>query len=169
MMKGSNGVGGRRYQIAAVLLTYAAVSIAAVPISISQYAKQQKAQKESIVKHAAPTGMAATGDQATQPGTAASVAEPDESANSAAAGSAASAQSTPTRKPKMGFGAALGMLALVGLASPFLELQDPLHGIIGLVILFVGIRIAWKLTAGTPMSILGPFNKSESPKPDSGS
>ena len=33
MMKGSNGVGGRRYQVAAVLLTYAAVSMAAVPRS----------------------------------------------------------------------------------------------------------------------------------------
>ena len=34
MMKGSNGHGGRRYQITAALLTYAAVSMAAVPISI---------------------------------------------------------------------------------------------------------------------------------------
>src|SRR5580658_34252 len=34
MMKGSNGVGGRRYQITAALLTYAAVSMAAVPIWI---------------------------------------------------------------------------------------------------------------------------------------
>jgi hypothetical protein len=169
MMKGSNGVGGRRYQIAAVLLTYAAVSIAAVPISISQYTKQQKAQTASLVKHAAPTGTAATtGDQAPQPGTDASVAEPEESADSLGASSAA-AQSTATHKPKMGFGAALGMLALVGLASPFLELQDPLHGIIALVILFVGIRIAWKLTAGTTIAILGPFKKSAPEKTESGS
>lgn len=35
-----------------------------------------------------------------------------------------------------------------GLASPVLELQaDPFHGLIGLVILLVGVRIAWKLTA----------------------
>src|SRR5882672_8678457 len=34
MMKGSNGVGGRRYQIAAAVLTYAAVSMAAIPIWI---------------------------------------------------------------------------------------------------------------------------------------
>ena len=32
IMKGSNGIGGRRYQVAAVLLTYAAISLAAVPI-----------------------------------------------------------------------------------------------------------------------------------------
>src|SRR5579864_7686803 len=35
IMKGSNGMGGRRYQIAAVVLTYAAISLAAVPVWIS--------------------------------------------------------------------------------------------------------------------------------------
>jgi hypothetical protein len=46
---------------------------------------------------------------------------------------------------------------VLGLASPFLELQDPFHGIIGLVILLVGIRIAWQLTASPKIEILGPF------------
>ena len=36
MMKGSGGIGGRRYQVAALLLTYGSVSMAAVPIAISQ-------------------------------------------------------------------------------------------------------------------------------------
>jgi hypothetical protein len=57
-------------------------------------------------------------------------------------------------------GAAIGYLALLGLASPFLDLQDPLHGVIGLVILSVGIRIAWRLTAGSETQILGPFDSS---------
>src|ERR1041384_1589419 len=35
MMMGSRGRGGRRYQITAVALTYASVSMAAVPIAIS--------------------------------------------------------------------------------------------------------------------------------------
>jgi hypothetical protein len=60
----------------------------------------------------------------------------------------------------MSFGAALGMLALTGLASPFLELQDPVQGGIGLIILLVGIRIAWRLTAEKPIDIVGPFNNS---------
>jgi hypothetical protein len=59
----------------------------------------------------------------------------------------------------MGLGAALGLAVLVGLASPFLELQDPFHGIIGLIILFVGIRIAWRLTAGVKVDILGPIER----------
>src|SRR5438046_9406908 len=40
--KGSNGVGGRRYQIAAVALTYAAVSLSAIPLGISYMMKQKK-------------------------------------------------------------------------------------------------------------------------------
>ena len=42
-----------------------------------------------------------------------------------------------------------GELLRIGLTSPFLELQaDTFRGVIGLVILFVGINIAWKMTAG---------------------
>jgi hypothetical protein len=99
MMAGSKGMGGRRYQIAAVLLTYAAVSLAAIPV---------------IIYHSEfPDGVMAV----------------------------------------------FGQLALYGIASPFLALQDPLHGLIGLVILSVGIRIAWRITAGTKITgILGPFS-----------
>src|SRR5580700_11755697 len=46
MMKGSNGVGGRRYQIAAILLTYAAVSMAAVPIGI-HFADERKQKRQA--------------------------------------------------------------------------------------------------------------------------
>ena len=60
-------------------------------------------------------------------------------------------------KPQTNLGAALAGLAVLGLASPLLELQDPFHGMIGLVILLVGIRIAWRLTASPAIDILGPF------------
>jgi hypothetical protein len=36
------------------------------------------------------------------------------------------------------------------LFGPFLELQDGFNGIIGLIILFVGVRAAWRLAAGSP-------------------
>lgn len=49
-------------------------------------------------------------------------------------------------------------LLAIGLAAPFLAFENPLSGLIGLVILFVGIHIAWKLTDGTPtIEIVGPF------------
>src|SRR5689334_12040306 len=121
-----------RYQIAAVILTYAAVSIAAIPIWISAYVKA-KPQSQSIqLKQPNPSSNAANG-------------QPVETQS----------------KPKPGVGAALLQLLLVGLASPFLELQDPIHGIIGLVILMVGIRIAWQITVGSKRAdIQGPYEVS---------
>jgi uncharacterized protein (DUF983 family) len=121
---GSGGRGGRRYQIAAVLLTYMAVSLSAVPLFISHQMKQR-----STPSHSQSSGNAAA---------------------------------TP---PKMGGAKALGLLALIGLASPFLALSDPLHGIIGLIILFVGVRIAWKLTAGRRVIIQGPISAAAAAAP----
>jgi hypothetical protein len=116
---GSGGVGGRRYQVAAVLLTYMAVSMAAVPIAISQQMKQLSAQQR---------------EQA----------------------------GVPTNTAKLGMSPlkALGVLIIVGLASPFLDLANPAHGVIGLIILVVGIRIAWRLTARRAINIVGPINDS---------
>jgi hypothetical protein len=144
---GSGGLGGRRYQIAAALLTYSAVSIAAIPIYIAQMVKDKKAEKQTQVQHALPQPTAPAQPQAPE-------------AEDSAAPQTPSLQ-TPAlaKKPSMGLGAAVGLMVLVGLASPFLELQDPFHGFIGLIILFVGIRIAWRLTAGVKVDILGPFDR----------
>jgi hypothetical protein len=46
----------------------------------------------------------------------------------------------------------------IGLISPFLELQDPVHGALGLFILFIGLRIAWQLTASAPLDVEGPYS-----------
>jgi hypothetical protein len=154
IMKGTNGIGGRRYQIAAVALTYAAVSLSAIPIGISQIVKHRNAQDRNLVKHA--PAPAIQSDESAEPG--ATVVTPEPISPQPVA-----------PKPAMSIGSAIGMLTLAGLASPFLELQDPLHGVIGLVILFVGIRIAWQLTAARPLDILGPFSKSAPAKSDSGS
>jgi hypothetical protein len=101
MMKGSNGVGGRRYQVAAALLTYAAVSMAEIPIWIHF------------------------------------------------AGGHVNVMSLGTR---------LGRLALLGLASPFTQLSgNPFWGLMGLLILFFGMRIAWRIADGRPVGVFGPF------------
>jgi hypothetical protein len=128
--KGSNGLGGRRYQIAAVLLTYAAISIAAVPVGISYALKHAKNQ------HQAQT----------------------QSSNVTVDGDAAPQQTAPGPKPSIHFGAFGVQTLLVGLASPFMELQDPRHGLIGLFILFIGLRIAWQLSASAPLNVEGPYS-----------
>jgi divalent metal cation (Fe/Co/Zn/Cd) transporter len=135
MMKGSRGVGGRRYQIAAVLLTYAAVSMAAVPVWIHYAGKQPQSQEQKLEREQQQL-ESETGQQGSHP-----------------------AQNAD--RPRMGLGKWLVTAALLGLASPFLEVWQggPSFGwMIGLVILFVGMKIAVKLTAGRPLQIYGPFN-----------
>jgi uncharacterized protein (DUF983 family) len=97
MRMGSGGVGGRRYQVVAVLLTYLAVSMSAVPIALEQ------------ARHVTISGSVAA------------------------------------------------QLALAGIASPILELRDPAHGVIGLIILFVGMRFAWRFTAAPTLNVTGPY------------
>ena len=140
MRKGSNGAGGRRYQIVAAGLTYAAVAMAAVPIYISQVAKE-KAAKPPQVQTAPPNA-------------------PSNNMDASSSGSGSVTRDKPSAsngKPKINIFAALGALALLGLASPFLELQNPVGGAIGLVILFVGIRFAWQQTGAPKLDIVGPF------------
>lgn len=143
VMKGSNGIGGRRYQVAALALTYAAVSMAAIPISIAMYMKGNSKQNP------APTAQQSTTPEST-PGLS------DAPSGSNAASQPPHGVSSPA-EPKMTFGRAMFGLMLMGLAAPFLELQDPVHGLIGLVILSVGLRIAWQITGAAKIDILGPF------------
>lgn len=143
IMMGSKGIGGRRYQILAVVLTYAAVSMSAIPIGISFYMKEREAKKANLVQHPA-------------------AGQPDKSGAGDGSGDVVEIPEAPTgdkSAAKQSAGAAIGALLFAGLASPFIELQDPVHGIIGLVILLVGIRIAWRNTAGVSTEILGPFNR----------
>lgn len=140
MMAGSKGFGGRRYQIVALLLTYAAVALGGMSIGVYQYVKQDKAAKQAQVQQAAPPSQAAQQDPA-QTETPVTPQQPQQS-----------------QKSTMSFAAAMGRLLLYGLAAPFLELESGVSGVIGLVILFVGLRIAWQLTAGRPtLALEGPF------------
>lgn len=74
------------------------------------------------------------------------------------------APSTPApAKPKLSWGAAIGTLALMGLASPFMQLSSA-SGFIGLFILFIGMQFAWKITRGISLAIEGPFSSPAPPK-----
>ncbi|MGA3049011.1 MAG: hypothetical protein ABSD67_20420 [Terracidiphilus sp.] len=98
MMSGSNGVGGRRYQIAAVVLTYAAISMSAIPIRIAEIA---------------PAAHVDWGDH-------------------------------------------MGMFVISGIASPFMNMMNGFSGLIGLVILFVGLSVAWRMTRARRLPVDGP-------------
>ena len=90
MMMGSKGIGGRQYQITAVVLTYLVVALSEIPIV--------------VILRGIPLSYVSWGE------------------------------AIPS-----------------ALASPFQDLKtDTFHGVIGLVILFVGMNIAWKQTAEKP-------------------
>lgn len=129
MITGSKGIGGKRYQIAAVLLTYAAVSTAAIPVWIHS-AGQHKEARQTTQKQTTSSQSNESSDELQG--------------------------APPSNRPS--FVAAIGTLLALGLASPFLELtSDPVGGLIGLVILFVGMRFAWRFTAARAPDISGPF------------
>jgi len=52
---------------------------------------------------------------------------------------------------------AVAVLTLLSLAAPFLELAGGISGIIGLVIVFIGLRQAWHYTRAVNIPILGPY------------
>lgn len=141
MMKGSHGVGGRRYQLTAVLLTYAAISLSSIPIWISFAVKGAKAHHQ--VQATASTPSSTDNAQAAIQ-------------NSATEQPAGSEQAAPHKK--MNLAKALGTLAFLGLASPFLELASPGSGVLGLIILFVGLSIAFRMTAAKPLNVDGPYS-----------
>jgi hypothetical protein len=127
MKAGSRGAGGRRYQIAAAILTYASVSSAAIPVGIQQYSKQHEARQAAVNSAQQAHPFPGDGTDATQ----------------------------PASQPKATHSAvySIAMLLALGLASPFMELGEGVGGIIGLFILFIGIRAAWQLTAGSELQI----------------
>jgi hypothetical protein len=148
MMKGSGGIGGRRYQITAALLTYAAVSMAAVPIWI-HYAREHKQTQErrtpSEQRQQQQDAENSSGDANPTPG-ASSTSNPGYAA------------------PRPSASAVWLKLAALGIASPILEVWQSGLSVswgIGIVILIVGIRIAWRITAGRPLQLYGPFENSQ--------
>ena len=137
MMKGSNGVGGRRYQIAAALLTYEAVSMAAVPIWI-HFAGERSEQRQTQQLKLEQEQRQLEQESGQRP------SEPQP---------APRAERTPAS-----LGTWLARVALIGLASPFVQLSgNPFWGLMGLLILFFGMRIAWRIAAGRPFGVYGPF------------
>jgi NADH:ubiquinone oxidoreductase subunit 6 (subunit J) len=143
MMTGSKGIGGTRYQITAVLLTYLAISMSAIPVGISyivSHRHDKAAQVQSDQSQQATDGSTENDAQAT-----------NDSA-SRSSGGAPRDQST---------GNVILRLLFFGIASPFLELASPGSGIIGLVILFVGLSIAFRMTKATPLDVDGPYELSK--------
>ena len=137
---GSGGIGGRRYQIAALAFTYFAVSMSAVPIGVYQAVKESNERKSHLVT-STPASTSQSSGRENETATQKTEAIPE------------AAEIKPARSSVTTL---VGTLLFYGLASPFLELENPVNGALGIIILLVGIRIAWRLTAAPQIDILDP-------------
>jgi len=140
MNKGSGGIGGRRYQIVAAILTYAAVSVAFVPMAIHEHNAAKNHPKTSL-----------------------NAAQQSEANDAQAADSdAAHATGKNAEQTKVGFGTFLlsvGMLLGIGLVSPFLILMSSIpQGLLNLFIVYLGIQFAWRATARKAIPVDGPYS-----------
>jgi hypothetical protein len=163
MMVGSRKIGGRRYQVTAVFLTYMALSLSAIPITIGEQARWRAA-----VRAQQSSGDLAQEQQRLE----------QEFGAGGNAQSPSNARQRPARKkldettpavttwqgqagtrpsPQIGPAAILGSLVIVGILSPFLALLIPVQGGVCLLVLLGGMVIAWQITAATRHEIIGPF------------
>ena len=130
MRRAAKQHGGRRYQWAAALLTYAAVAVAFVPVAL-----------HAMSAHPAPQVQ----QQASSPPAGTADAAPT---------------TPPAPRPvSVGkFLGSLVLLLGIGLISPFLELSASIAGgLLNLFIIFIGVRFAWQMMAVKTVSVEGPY------------
>jgi hypothetical protein len=140
--KGSGGRGGRRVQILAVALTYWAVGLAYAPLAYKEVKRGDK-----------------------------SVANADSSAVSTPATADSSGNTTSVEQPvsaREGL-VAIGAVFLLVFALPVMTIFGSLpFGLISALIIFIGMRQAWVMTAAHALEVSGPYRVGIGPAPAAG-
>lgn len=165
MMVGSRKMGGRRYQVTAVFLTYMALSLSGIPITIGEQIRFR-----SVVRAQQSTGDLAeeqrqleqefgTGANAQAPSNTKQQSTQKKPMGDNTSPTVTTWQGRPGSRPsaQIGPAAIVGSLVIVGLLSPFLALLIPVQGVVCLLVLLGGMVIAWQVTAATRHEIIGPF------------
>lgn len=173
MKRGAGDHGGRRFQVSAALLTYAAVAVAFVPVGLHQMSKHRAAQRDMALKPASRTAP----DNAARktfpyPGDKGTAQSPDGAGNSASANQTSANQpallktSGRTKAPWFGrFFIAISALLVLGLVSPFLMFGVSIGGgLLNLFIVFLGVQAAWRFMARPVAEVEGPY-EAISPSP----
>ena len=148
IQKVTRGFGGRKYQILAVALTYFATTMSYAPAIFNELRSLGHNHTSS-----GSTAPGATGEPASAPANAPAPEQAPEQAPESA--------DSPAPASRMNPGVAL--LALVAiivafmLAAPFLGLGSAgISGLLGLLIIFFGLRMAWRISRGIQPTITGP-------------
>jgi hypothetical protein len=133
---GAKGLGGRPQQILAIVLTYLAITTSYVTMGIYQMVSHPKAAVTT------PSGTLVTPPE-------------EDGVSSPASKSPARATGSDTAGGSIAF--ALLWLGALIIAAPFLSLSSGISGILSIVILFFGLKQAWKLTEQSVIQVTGPY------------
>jgi hypothetical protein len=157
--KGAGGRGGRRFQILAVALTYWAVGLAYTPLAFKQMVGDKKGTSAStLTTDSTGTGGSTVGERL---GDSIRVAV---NAADSTRRNAPDTEVTTSDALK-----AIGALALLVFALPVLSVFGSLpFGLISALIIFIGMRQAWQMTAAPQLVISGPYRVGTGPASASG-
>ena len=150
--KGTGGKGGRRFQILAVLLTYWSVGLAYTPLAF-------KGLDSAKAKRAA----AADSLRAKQPDSVKAAAKADSALTSATTTNGVKDKPTMTGGELL---TGLGALAFMTFALPVLVVFGSLpSGLLSGIIILIGLRQAWRMTAAPELTVTGPYRVGGGPTP----
>jgi hypothetical protein len=144
----TRGFGGTRHQVLAVVLTYFATTMGYFPAVIKALGKGGDGTEQTVASTAS-TSAPAPPAAPTATGTAQETTPPP---------------ATPAGRPPAaegpGLAASLVIVAVVSmflmLAAPLLEVTGGFSGVLGLLIIFFGLRTAWRVSRGLEASVTGP-------------
>ena len=150
--KGAGGRGGRRFQILAVILTYWAVGLAYSPLAFKQLTKDKSSASSDSTASKSPSADKA---RTTTDSAALVAVDRDRSASRADATGKSATENTVSGRAAL---LAIGALVLLVFALPALSVFGSLPlGLISALIIFIGMRQAWNMTASPQLQIAGPF------------
>jgi hypothetical protein len=148
--RGTRGVGGRRYQMLAVGLTYFAVGLAYAPLAFKGFMETD----------AGKTAVAEAKANASQGNAAADTATATPLRNDVG-----QAEAQPESGPGRAVALALGATFLLIFALPVMYVFGSMpSGLISALIIVFGMQQAWKMTARIAVPISGPYRVGRTPQ-----
>jgi hypothetical protein len=136
----TRGFGSRKHQVLAVVLTYCASSMGYLPAVFTALRDMGHHSSEQAAGSAGPQAPTVTPSSPPE-------ADP--------------APAAPPPKAEPGTGAlavvlVLAFTAVLTLAAPLTEISGGFNGILGILIIFFGLRTAWRVSKGVEGEITGP-------------
>ena len=168
--RGAMGHGSRRLQVLAAAMTYFSVGLAYMPIAVkAAMDHDRKAAAGHTASAATPhDSLASASDSAAASASAVAIGGAAPTASSSASparGAAESAAPTPRVGTVHLLPALLGIVGMILFLPVLVVVGSMPSGLLSALIIAIGIRQAWRMTAGRPLQITGPFRIGDAAAP----